>query len=165
MNIYGVTFYITNGLNFKTILRASDLEELDNKVMSKINEKQGIFEVEGKNNRHFRVHPNGYNFIEYELKLHGKALDFEKINLLDKESLRILVKHITNEQIFAVAFADCGQEFQDKIYSAMPEEKSESLKKCIKELWKVTESEILESKQMIIETASILEKNGTIEFP
>lgn len=165
MNIYGATFYITNDLNFKTILRASDLEELDRIVMEKILEGKGLFEVDGKNNRHFRVNQNGFIFIEYELMLHGKSLDFERIKLLDKDSLRILVKHITNEQVFAVSFSDCDQEFQDKIFSAMSKEEADSLKHCIQELWKVTESEILESKQMIIEVASILEKDGSIVFP
>lgn len=164
MNIYRITFFADGGVRFKTILKADTLDQVNDIVLNTINYDSGLFEVEGKHNRHFKVNQTSYSFIEYELVFANSTISFEEISKLDINSLTKIVNSIENNDVFAVAFHEAPYQTITNFYTAIPITRQEIILEAIENMWELTTYEVIEARQMIIDVALSLSESGEIQL-
>ena len=160
MSKYRVTFYGLHDNQFKTLLVAKDLQDACRIVNEVLEDGNGVFEVEGKSNRHFRA--NQYEFIEYELISKENSF-LEKVKNINIEDFKLVIQSFENNYDLAILLGNAEEELKEFFWKAMDDERKDNILAEIESLIPIKIDETIMAEEELLQHISLLKTEGKIE--
>ncbi|MGG2015770.1 FliG C-terminal domain-containing protein [Bacillus sp. S10(2024)] len=151
-NKYRVTFVSPSEIEQRTIMSGNSLPDVIRKVESVMEDPNGYFINDKKNNCYFKVIKQNVSFIQYELLFSDKAIHIEKIKHVAPNVVRKLFQTMRTPEVYALALLDVDEETKVFLLAEMDDHLRVQVEKELTQKWEVTPSEISEAQELLLDT-------------
>lgn len=151
-NKYRVTFISPSEIEQRTIMLGNSLPDVIRKVENVMEDSNGYFINDKKNNCYFQVIKQNVTFIQYELLFSDKAIHIEKIKHVAPTVVRKLFQTMRTPEVYALALLDVDEETKAYLLAEMDDHLRVQVEKELTQKWEVTPSEISEAQELLLDT-------------